>query len=331
MSGRLVLLSTSHRVATGLLTRSAWQTLEQADQILCTVHHPLRSVLLDAELPTTVVDVASPDQLARLLLEASADRNVVWLVADDGDPSLGDALAPKLAQAADAGNAPELEVLLGSFDVPGARLIDLVAVMDRLRSPDGCPWDAEQTHASLAPYLLEETYEALHAIDTGDLDELREELGDLLLQVAFHSRVAEEDADRPWSIDDVAAGIVEKLVRRHPHVFADVDATTAEQVEANWHDLKAAEKGRTSAVDGVPLALPALALSTKLIGRAARAKVPVEIDELELPEDLTVEQLGLLLLGVVSAARRQGLDAEGALRQASLDLAERIRAIESAT
>ncbi len=331
MSGRLVLLSTSHRVATGLLTRSAWQTLERADQILCTVDHPLRSVLLDAELPTTVVDVASPNQLARLLLDTSADASVVWLVADDGDPSLGDALAPKLAQAAEAGNAPELEVMLGSFDVPGARLIDLVAVMDRLRSPGGCPWDAAQTHDSLAPYLLEETYEALHAIDTGDLDELREELGDLLLQVAFHARVAEENADRPWSIDDVAAGIVEKLVRRHPHVFGDVDATTAEQVETNWHELKAAEKGRTSSVDGVPMALPALALSTKLIGRAAQAKVPVEIDELELPEDLTLEQLGLLLLGVVSAARRQGLDAEGALRQAAVDLAERIRAIESAT
>lgn len=331
MSGRLVLLSTSHRVATGLLTRSAWQTLERADQILCTVDHPLRGVLLDAELSTTVVDVASPHQLARMLLDASAAANVVWLVADDGDPSLSDALAPKLAQAADAGNAPELEVMLGSFDVPGARLIDLVAVMDRLRSPGGCPWDAEQTHVSLAPYLLEETYEALHAIDTGDLDELREELGDLLLQVAFHARVAEENPDRPWSIDDVAAGIVEKLVRRHPHVFGDVDATTPEQVEANWHDLKAAEKGRSSAVDGVPMALPALALSTKLIGRAVRAKVPVEIDELELPEELTVEQLGLLLLGVVSAARRQGLDAEGALRQAALDLAERIRAIESAT
>ena len=331
MSGRLVLLSTSHRVATGLLTRSAWQTLERADQILCTIDHPLRSALLDAELPPAVVDVTSPHQLARLLLEASADATVVWLVADDGDPSLGDALAPKLAQAAEAGNAPELEVMLGSFDVPGARLIDLVAVMDRLRSPDGCPWDAEQTHASLAPYLLEETYEALQAIDTGDLDELREELGDLLLQVAFHARVAEENPDRPWSIDDVAAGIVEKLVRRHPHVFGDVDATTPEQVEANWHELKVAEKGRSSAVDGVPMALPALALSAKLISRAARGKVPVDIDELELPEDLTEEQLGLLLLGVVSAARRLGLDAEGALRQAALDLAERIRAMESAT
>jgi XTP/dITP diphosphohydrolase len=130
---------------------------------------------------------------------------------------------------------------------PGARLLDLVAVMDRLRSPGGCPWDREQTHASLAPYLLEETYETLEAIDSGDRAHLREELGDLLLQVVFHARVAAEHPLDPWTVDDVAAGITDKLVRRHPHVFADASAESAAHVEAAWDRLKAPEKERASA------------------------------------------------------------------------------------
>jgi XTP/dITP diphosphohydrolase len=241
----------------------------------------------------------------------------VWLVADDGDDELTAALAPLIAQRADDGTAPELEVVHGSFDVPGARLLDLVAVMDRLRSPGGCPWDAEQTHASLARYLLEETYETLEALDNGDLDHLREELGDLLLQVVFHARVAEENTDRPWSIDDVAAGIVEKLVSRHPHVFGDAatDTLTPTEVESNWETMKAAEKGRKSPVDGVPMTLPALALATKLLDRVVSTGGDVAVEEPELPDDLTAEQLGVILFGLVSAARRQGLDPESALRR----------------
>ena len=127
--------------------------------------------------------------------------------------------------------------------------------MDRLRSPGGCPWDAEQTHESLVEYLVEEAYETVEAIETDDDDALREELGDLLLQVVFHARIAQEH-DEPWTVDDVAAGIVDKLVARHPHVFADGDATTAAQVEENWQTLKNAEKGRESVTDGVPVALP---------------------------------------------------------------------------
>lgn len=328
MAGRLVLVSTSHRVAVGLLTQAAWRELLSADRILAAPGHPLAEVLGGMDLSVEDVDPGSPGALARRLLELSAQDVVVWLMGDDADPWLGEALAPQLAAAADAGAAPEVEILQGSFDIPGARLLDLVAVMDRLRSPGGCPWDAEQTHASLAPYLLEETYEALEAIDAANSDDLREELGDLLLQVAFHSRVAEEHPDRPWSIDDVAAGIVAKLVRRHPHVFADADATTPDEVEAHWHQLKAEEKGRTSVVDGVPLAQPALSLAAKLLARAARAELPLEVDEPELPDDLTADQLGLILLGVVSAARRQGLDAEGALRQATQELRRQIRQLE---
>ena len=131
--------------------------------------------------------------------------------------------------------------------------------MDRLRSPGGCPWDAEQTHESLVPYLIEEAHEAVEAIESGDRAHMAEELGDVLLQVVFHARVAQEHPEAPFDIDDVAGGIVEKLVRRHPHVFADVDADTAAEVAANWEQIKAAEKaGRTSVLDGIPAGLPAL-------------------------------------------------------------------------
>ena len=128
---------------------------------------------------------------------------------------------------------------------PGARLLDVVAVMDRLRSPGGCPWDAKQTHDSLKPYLLEEAYEAYAAIEDGDRADLREELGDVLLQVAFHARLAQEHSE-PWSIDDVAGDLVDKLVRRHPHVFA---GAPADDLDATWEAMKKAEKGRTSVTD----------------------------------------------------------------------------------
>src|SRR5674536_364866 len=145
-------------------------------------------------------------------------------------------------------------------------------VMDRLRSPGGCPWDAEQTHASLAKYLLEEAYEAYGAIETDDLDALREEIGDVLLQVCFHARLAEElSPARSWDVDDVAAGLVEKLVRRHPHVFGDRVVSGAAEVLVNWSAIKLVEKGRTSVADGVPMGQPALALAAKLQQRATAA------------------------------------------------------------
>ena len=150
--------------------------------------------------------------------------------------------------------------------VEGARLLDLVVVMDRLRT--GCPWDARQTHESLAPYLLEETYEAIDALDSGDPGAFREELGDVLLQVVFHARVAAERTDGTgYTIDDVADGIIQKLTRRHPHVFGDVTVSGAEEVKANWDAIKAAERQAASGeagsiLDGIPLAQPALSLAT---------------------------------------------------------------------
>jgi XTP/dITP diphosphohydrolase len=221
---------------------------------------------------------------------------------------------------------------------PGERLLDLVAVMDRLRSPGGCPWDAEQTHTSLVEYLVEEAYETVEAIETSDDAALREELGDLLLQVVFHARIAEEH-EQPWSIDDVAAGIVDKLVSRHPHVFADVDAATAAEVEANWAALKAAEKGRESVTDGVPAALPALVLAAKLLSRAKN--VPVAAVDANAAAAASSAVAGLigtrgsaesaygdLLLALVVQARADGVDAEQALRASVRDYRARVRAAE---
>ncbi len=325
MPGRLSLLVTTHRVAPGLLTRSAWQVLDDAKTRYSRPEHPLLPALADAELGVTTESPDAPAALARMLLDAAEQGSVVWLVGDDGDPALTEALAPAIAARAEGGAAIELEVVHGSYDLPGSRLLDVVAVMDQLRSPGGCPWDAEQTHASLATYLVEETFEALAAIDGEDPDALRDELGDVLLQVAFHSRIAEESEERAWSIDDVASGLVDKLVRRHPHVFAGGNAATASEVEETWEQLKAQERPRSSVVDGVPLALPALALSEKLLSRSIKAGLDLDVDEPDLPEDLDEALLGALLFGVVSAGRRRGLDSETALRRFAHDFAEQAR------
>ena len=217
----------------------------------------------------------------------------------------------------------------------GESVLDLIEVMDRLRSPGGCPWDARQTHESLVEYLVEEAYETVEAIEGGDDSGLREELGDLLLQVVCHARIAQERGDEGWDIDDVARGIVEKLIRRHPHVFADVDADTAEQVEANWHALKAEEKGRSSVADGIPEHLPALLRASKVHSRstslgdavpslAAHDAAAGVLDSVDGEEDL-----GEFLLAVASLARDRGWDAEAALRQAVRHRITSIREVES--
>lgn len=198
-------------------------------------------------------------------------------------------------------------------DEPHSALLAAVRVMDRLRSPGGCPWDAAQTHRSLAPYLLEETYETLDAIESGDSADLREELGDLLLQVLFHARLAEElpPAQR-FTVEDVAADLVAKLTRRHPHVFADTAVSGAAQVEANWDEIKKAEKGRTSPTDGIPLALPALALTAKLISRSRRAGVEVPFPD---------RGVGGRLFEMVAEALDSGIDPELALRASAMAFA----------
>jgi XTP/dITP diphosphohydrolase len=194
-----------------------------------------------------------------------------------------------------------------------------VEVMDRLRSSGGCPWDAEQTHASLARYLVEETYEVLEAIETGDRALLREELGDLLLQILFHARIAEEEPD-PYSVEDVAADLVDKLIRRHPHVFAAAPAPDAAAVNETWERQKIAEKGRTSALDGVPLAQPSLALAAKLVARVERAGLDVEPS--------SGDEIGERLFAIVRDAVAAGVDPEGALRRTTRAYRDAVRTAE---
>ena len=200
-----------------------------------------------------------------------------------------------------------------------------VEVMDRLRSPGGCPWDAEQTHESLTRYLLEETYEVLEAIETGNLALLREELGDLLLQVLFHARLTQElPPGEAFGIDEVAGDLVDKLVRRHPHVFAGASAGSADELNETWERQKVAEKGRTSAVDGVPTAQPALALAAKLVSRAGRAR-------LELGGDWRgADEFGDRLFALVEEATAAGVDPEGALRRTALAYRSAMLAAEAA-
>lgn len=214
----------------------------------------------------------------------------------------------------------------GAADRPsGAPLQRAVEVMDRLRSPGGCPWDAAQTHRSLAKYLIEETYETVEAIETDDVQLLREELGDLLLQVLFHARMAEErPAAERFSIDDVAHDLVGKLVRRHPHVFgASRERIDADQVNDNWERSKVDEKGRTSATDGVPLSQPALALAGQLISRAQRANLDVASPR------AGADDIGARLLAVVEDAVAAGVDAETALRETSRRYRDAIRTAEA--
>jgi NTP pyrophosphatase (non-canonical NTP hydrolase) len=208
---------------------------------------------------------------------------------------------------------------------PGHALLDAVAVMDRLRSPGGCPWDAEQTHESLRRYLREEAYELLDAIADGDRDAMREELGDVLLQVLFHARVAQESADAPFSIDDVAGGLVAKLVGRHPHVFGGGDPAVrdASTQEHRWEELKQVEKRRESSVDGVAMDQPSLALAAKLVQRTTRAKLPADL----LPAG---DSLGAQLFRLAATAQADGRDAEDELRAVDRAFDADVRAAEAA-
>lgn len=210
----------------------------------------------------------------------------------------------------------------------GHRLLDLVAVMDRLRSPGGCPWDAEQTHESLVQYLVEEAYETIEAIDADDRDAMVEELGDLLLQVVFHARIGQE-ADEPFDIDDVAGGIAEKLIARHPHVFGGESAETAQDVESAWFERKRREKGRSSVTDGVPMAMPALPLIEKLLHRAEKGGVDVPAPDPRLVAVLDEMDPGEAILELVAAARVRGIDADAATRRAAVGLRDELIRRES--
>ena len=211
-----------------------------------------------------------------------------------------------------------------------SELLRLLEVMDRLRSPGGCPWDAEQTHQSLIKYLLEESYELVDAIDENDREAMREELGDILLQVYFHSRIAQEHPTDPFSIEDVAEGIADKLIRRHPHVFGDVEVSGSDEVLANWEQLKAAEKNRKSATDGVALSQPALPLITKLIYRAEKNGIKLDLPTADLNNVVSGEvAIGDALVAAIVAAIQQGIEPEDLLRSRAREIAAEIKRIES--
>ena len=263
----LIVLTTSPRVAPGLLSWPAWEALRSASDVLAPPGHPVLPALDEAGIAYRVIEGAGTGL-------SVSDEVVVWLPMPGADPELPDGA----------------RLMHGSADLPGAHLIDLVATMDRLRVE--CPWDARQTHASLAPHLLEEPYEALEALESGDEQALCEELGDVALQVVFHARIAAEREDGTgFTVDDVADGIVAKLIRRHPHVFGDVTVSGADEVKRNWDEIKREEKRARadagaaqvapSVLDGVPFGQPALALAAQLQRRAARAGVPDELARLD--------------------------------------------------
>ena len=317
----LIVLATSPRVAPGLLSWSAWQALRSASVVLAPPGHPLLPALDEAGIGYRVAAELGPDSYP-------PGEMVVWL------PEPG----------ADLPVPPGARLIRGSADLPGAHFIDLVATMDRLRVE--CPWDARQTHASLAPHLLEESYEALEALESGDERALREELGDVLMQPVFHARIAAERRDGSgYTIDDVADEIVAKLVRRHPHVFGDVTVSGADEVKQNWDEIKreekraraerhgadAAEQSTPSVLDGVPFGQPALALAAQLQRRAARAGIPGELaslDGVNVESAGSVADIGRELFRLVARARELGRDPEMELRAAARRYADLVRAWE---
>ena len=211
-----------------------------------------------------------------------------------------------------------------------SQLLRLLEVMDRLRSPGGCPWDAEQTHQSLIKYLLEESYEFADSVDDDDRAAMREELGDILLQVYFHSRIAQEHPTDPFSIEEVAEGIADKLIRRHPHVFGDEAVKSSADVLANWEKLKAAEKNRNSATDGVALSQPALPLITKLIYRAEKNGIDLDLPTTDMNNDVPADiAIGDALVAAVVAAIKHGIEPEDLLRSRAREISAEIRRIES--
>lgn len=340
---QVVVLRTGATVPPGQLTASAWDVLRARTACCALADHPQRTALEEAGVEVSVLgSLDSGDTPIPSADDVLAHAPLVWLA----DPGRYGRPGVDAELVADLLGREGVREVIGSTDPPGGRLLDAVAVMDRLRSPGGCPWDAEQTTDSLKRYLLEEAYEAYETIEEGDLEGLRDELGDVLLQVLFHARIASEGSENeawdgpPWDIDDVAANLVAKLVRRHPHVFAETSVSGAAEVQTNWDEIKRrerAEKGDdrpASPGAGVPMGMPALSLASKLQSRAAKAGIGPDLGSpalasaetpaaavaglaADLLEDDTpplVERIGELLFATVALARLVDVDAETALR-----------------
>jgi XTP/dITP diphosphohydrolase len=353
-SPRVALVETSD-VLPGLLPFQSWDVLGTAEVVLLRDldAHPSAphlhlagldlEVLPPAQLERGDLDLTRPGdpddrRLAKALvaraISAGPDAGpVVYLLGPD-DGGIAPALAGMAAQ-----HDLEIELVFLAQQPEGTELLRLVEVMRRLRAPDGCPWDLEQDHASLARYLVEETYELIDAIERGDDVDMQEELGDVLLQIVFHARIAGDR--RAFGIDDVARDIAAKLIRRHPHVFADGDASTAAEVEATWDELKTAEKSREGPFDGVPPAGPGLELLTTLQRKTAKlgfdwpdadgalAEVHEELAELATASDADAREAGYgeLVAAVVALGRHLGLDPEAAARRAARTFRTRVEAM----
>jgi XTP/dITP diphosphohydrolase len=350
---RLVLIDTSDELP-GLLPLHAWSALMSTELVLVgSQDHPFLGHLDAAALrhevvpeeasarPLTRTDLLgglSPEQKGRaewIVDRVRAETEIAYLFGPGDSEAFTRTLGMEAARA-----GVEVEVVYFGVAPVGTALLELVSVEQRLRGPDGCPWDREQGHRSLAKYAVEEVYELLEAITSGDPDAICEELGDVLLQVVFHAQIAADAGD--FTIDDVAKAISSKLIRRHPHVFADVIAEDADTVMANWEELKAAEKPeRTGVFDGVAVAQPAVPYAEKLLSRAARTgfdwqhdadaaeQVRAELEELlaAADDEQRHAELGDLLLAVIGLGRRHGLDPELALRDASVRFRHRFEAV----
>jgi XTP/dITP diphosphohydrolase len=326
---RLLLIDTADQLP-GLLPIHSWSALMSSDLVLvASEDHPFVPHLDLADLRWEAVgDLEEPAKW--IVRRAQAEGEVAYLFGPGDDEPFTRTLGLEAAR-----EGVEVEVVYFMLAPKGVELLNLVRIEERLRGPGGCPWDREQTHATLAPYAVEEVYELADAIASGDAEAVREELGDVLLQVVFQAQIAQDAGD--FTIDDVAAGIAAKLVRRHPHVFGDEQVATAEQVMANWEALKAAEKPERAGVfDGVPVALPALQLVAKLQSRAERAglvapgdaevRVRAELDRLRRTTqgDERAEVLGDLLAATVALAREHRVDPEQALRAAAARFRSRL-------
>jgi XTP/dITP diphosphohydrolase len=357
---RVVLVASSPRFPL-LFPPQTWRALDAAKPVyVLDRDHPSLPALDVGEIAWELLEVggdAGPAGRDLLLIGRGVDPERVATARRQGDALL--ALAKRRGSATlllpPAGDGPlvqmvsdraarqhiEVEAVYPLGEPKGSALIDLVATETRLRGPGGCPWDLEQTHASLARHLVEEAYEVLDAIEEGGPDHLREELGDLLLQVVFHAQIA-EDAGQ-FDVDAVARGITEKLVRRHPHVFGDQPAGSAGEVLRNWETIKREQEGRTDPLAGIPSALPALQFAAKLQKRAVdgglagadlgdpRPAVRRGLEEADAADEpeRREEAIGELLLAVVALALERGVEPEAALRRAARRFRARVRPEDS--
>ena len=292
------------------VTLGEWRRLLERRRVIFERHpHPLADLLREAgvEVRALTEEPDPGDDVTALVVDPRSDR-LVALARSGAEVSAGMSTTPD-----------DLTAAHGSYVGRDAQasLGGLAYVMARLRSSDGCPWDREQDHSSLTVHLVEEAHEVLDAIDRGSWnEELEEELGDLLLQVFFHAQMAHDDGR--FDIAGVADRIVTKLIARHPHVFGDVEVSTAGEVVANWEAIKAKEKSRRGPFDDVPVGLPALAYAHKIQKRAAGTGFSLTEEEAtsRVEEALGSGELGSALFWMVAVARARHLDAEGELRRA---------------